>query len=150
MSPLRRRLAGGLCAVLAVGVGACADGTPSADLFVVERSGANPGADLVMRVTDGGFVRCNGGPERPFTSEQLIDARAITRELNGKPDDGEPGLVDRTPRLPPRPGSQVTYEVRAERGTVRFADNSRPIPEELQELQALVRTLAQDSCGLER
>ena len=139
-----------LAALAASGLAACADGTPSADLFVVERSGPNPGADLVMQVSDGGFVRCNGGPERQFTSDQLIDARAITRELNGKPDDGEPGLVDTTPRLPPRPGSQLTYVVRAERGTVRFADNSQPIPEELQELQALVRALAQDSCGLER
>jgi hypothetical protein len=139
-----------LAALVVAVVGACADGTPSADLFVVERSGANPGADLVMQVSDGGFVRCNGGPERQFTSEQLIDARAITRELNGDPEDGEPGLVDTTPRLPARPGSQLTYAVRAERGTVRFADNSQPIPKELQELQALVRALAQGPCGLER
>lgn len=143
-------VAAGLVALAATGLAACADGTPSADLFVVERTGPNPGADLVMQVTDGGFVRCNGGPERQFTSRQLIDARAIARELNGRPDDGEPGLVDTTPQLPPRPGSQLSYAVRAERGTVRFADNSQPIPKELQELQALVRALAQGSCGLER
>lgn len=138
-----------LCVAAALVVG-CAEGTPSADLFVVQRAGSLPDADLRLRVSDGGFVRCDGGPEVQITSEQLIDARAIARALNGEPDDDEPGIVETAPRNPPRPGSQLRYEVRSEEGTVTFSDNSRPVPEELQELQVLVRALAQEACGRER
>ena len=66
-----RRLA--LVVVLAAVLAGC--GGPSADLFVVQRTGSVPGADLEMLVSDSG-VRCNGGPEREISSDQLLDARA--------------------------------------------------------------------------
>lgn len=128
----------------------CAGGTPSPDLFVVERSGANPGADLTMLVTDGGFVRCNGGPERPITSDQLIEARDIARELNDDDREEEPGLFETRPSLPARRGSQVSYVVRGEDGEARFADNSRGAPEAYLKLAVLVRALAKGPCGLPR
>lgn len=136
--------------LLCVALGACAEGTPSADLFVVERSGQNPGANLTMLVTDGGFVRCNGGAEHMITSEQLIEARDIAHDLNDDDRQETEGLFKTVPSLPSRPGSQVRYVVRGEDGTARFADNSADAPEAYLKLQRLVRTLAKEACGLAR
>ena len=70
---MRRRLAGlALTAVTAALVAGC--GGPSADLYVLQRSGTIPGAKLTMVVGDGGTVRCNGGREHEISSAQLIDA----------------------------------------------------------------------------
>ena len=66
-------------------LGGC--GGPTADLFVVERDGSIPGARLTLLVSDDGTVRCNRGDRREITSEQLIDAREIARELNGPEDE---------------------------------------------------------------
>lgn len=142
----------GITALLALaGLAAgCAEGTPSADLLVVQRSGANPGADLTMVISDGGFVRCNDGPERAITSQDLIDARALARAFNDDDRDEEEGLFGTTPSLPARPGSQVRYTVRGEDGSSRFADNSADAPQEFLELAALVRRLAKGPCGLAR
>ncbi|MTD46803.1 hypothetical protein GKE82_21540 [Conexibacter sp. W3-3-2] len=142
----------GLVAALALGavLAGCAGGTPSPDLFVVERSGTNPGAQLRLRVTDGGFVSCNGGPERAISSDQLIDARDIVRDLNDDDREDTPGLLRTRPSLPPRPGSQLRYVVRAEDGSARFADNAADAPEAYLKLAALVRALAKGPCGLPR
>ncbi len=145
-----RRAAAAVLAGITVGLAACAEGTPSADLFVVERSGENPGADLTMLVTDGGFVRCNDGPEHMITSAQLIEARDIVRDLNDDDREETEGLFKTASSLPPRPNSQVSYVVRGEDGTARFADNSARAPEAYRKLQALVRTLAKGPCGLSR
>lgn len=136
-----------LCAVSAAG---CAEGTPSPDLLVIERSGVNPGARLTMLISDGGFARCNGGPEKPITSDQLIDARAIARDLNDDDREETPGLFKTRPRLPARPGSQLSYVVRGEDGSARFADNSFRAPKAYLELQVLVRAIAKGACGLAR
>jgi len=145
-----RRASGPLLALAAALLAGCAGGTPSPDLFVVERSGANPGADLRMLVNDGGFVRCNGGPEEQITSDQLIEARDIARELNDDDREEEPGLFETAPSLPPERGSQVRYLVRGEDGEARFADNSRGAPEAYLKLAVLVRALAKGPCGLPR
>lgn len=140
----------GLVVALGVALAGCAEGTPSPDLLVIERTGSNPGARLSMLISDGGFARCNGGPEKPITSDQLIDARAIARDLNDDDREEEPGLFKTRPRLPVRPGSQVSYVVRGEDGSARFADNSAGAPEAYLELQVLVRAIAKGACGLAR
>jgi hypothetical protein len=128
-------------AALAPALVLAACGTPRHDLFVVERSGPVPGARLTMLVTDGGAVTCNG-TRHDLTSEQLIDARELERDLE------EPG--SRGLSLPPRAGSQLTYSVRLETGTVRFSDNSQGQPAAFFRLAAFVRSVAQDVCGLPR
>jgi hypothetical protein len=129
-------------AVAALALLATACGTPSADLFVVQRDGELPDAKLTLRVGDGGTVRCDGGPEKPIASGDLLDARAIAEELQP--------LLDRGVTLPPQPESLVRYRVSGENGEVRFADNSRDQPEAFGKLIAFTRKIAKSACGLAR
>ncbi|HEX6390626.1 MAG TPA: hypothetical protein VFZ89_14300 [Solirubrobacteraceae bacterium] len=126
----------------------CGGGTPSADLFVVKRSGTIPGAKLTLLVSDGGSVRCNDGPEREISSEQLIDARAILRDLEGERD--EDGPIDESLTLPPLRNSIMRYEVRAEDGRVAFSDTSRGQPQVFYEVAKFTRDVAKGACGLPR
>ncbi len=137
-----------VCALLgAIVLAGC--GSPSPDLFVVERTGAVPGARLTLIIDDGGFVRCNGGDRQQISSDQLIDAREIARALNGASEE-EPGLVDKQLNLPPKSGSILRYNVRSEGGTVAFADNSAGQPQDFFRIAALTRVLAKGECGLQR
>jgi hypothetical protein len=123
-------------------------GSPSADLYLVERAGSTPGARLTMLVGDGGSVRCNRGPQEEITSAQLIEAREIATELNG--DEEEPGPAARGVELAPQPGSILRYRVRSEAGVVAFSDNSKGQPEAFYRLARLTRRLAKEACGLAR
>lgn len=134
------------CAALA---GGC--GTPSADLMVIERTGDVPGGRLTLRLQDGGEATCNGKRAgTAITSKQLIVARTILRELKGKPDEDEPGLLVTKPRLPAAPGSVFAFRVRTEDGTVTFADNSPGSPPTYGRLIKLTRDVAREACGLAR
>ena len=134
--------------LLTVAVVGC--GTPSADLLVVERTGDVPGARLTLRLQDGGEATCNDDRTGTITSEQLIEARALVRELRGDPEEDEPGLLRTAPRLPAQPGSVLAFTVRAEDGTARFADNARGLPTAYSRLIKLTRDVARGACGLER
>jgi hypothetical protein len=129
-----------LAAVTALAATAC--GTPSADLFVVEREGSLPDAKLTLRVGDGGTVRCDGGDEKPIASEDLLDARQLAEDL--KP------LLDRGVRLPTREGSVLQYRVIAGEGDARFADNSPGRPKVFAELIRFTRKIAMSACGKDR
>lgn len=126
-----------LLAVLATGCG-----TPSADLFVVERTGDLPDAKLTLLVSDGGTVRCDGGEERPMADGRLLEARELA-------DDLAPVLAD-GPRLPPREGSLLRYRVIAGEGEATFADTSADLPPALAQLQRFTRAVARESCGRDR
>jgi hypothetical protein len=133
----------GAAAVAAVGCGA-----PSADLFVVTRSGSIPGARLTMLIGDGGTVRCNGGTEHGLTSKQLIDARKVAFLLNG--DEKAPGPATENLRLPAGPVTILRYVVRSEKGTVAFSDTSPRQPPAFYRVAKLTRDLAKGVCGLPR
>ena len=143
----RLLLGGALALAAALLVAAC--GSPAADLFVVERSGTIPHARLSLLVGDGGTVRCNGGSEKEITSADLITARKIARELNGK-DEAHPGPAVEAMRVPPRPGSLLRYEIRSEKGRVAFSDNSLPQPSVFFLAQKFTRDMAIRICGLPR
>lgn len=144
---MKRRLAALTLATLAVAaVAGC--GGPSADLYVLERSGSIPGAKLTMVVGDGGTVRCNGGKQYEISSDQLIDARAIVGDLNG--DEKEPGPARKMVELKPGNYTNLRYNVRTEFGTVSFSDSSRQQPPIFFELAKLTRQLAKNVCGLPR
>ena len=135
-----RRATAPLLAALAAAASGC--GSEPADLFVVQRAGEIPGARLGLRVTDDGRASCNGRPLVDVTSEQLVDARDVEREL-------EP-LARRALALPAARGSILRYRVTMEDGTVRFADNSPRQPAPLFALAKLTRDIARDACGLAR
>jgi hypothetical protein len=128
---------GGALAVLALA--SC--GTPSPDLFVVDRGGTVPGAKLNLLVSDQ-TARCNNAAAKPLTSEQIIEARAILRDL----------LVVQTddkaiPRYPP---AQIfTFVVQTEEGRLSFPDTQQR-PPVLPRLARFVRRVAKDTCGLAR
>jgi hypothetical protein len=127
-------------AALAAALAGC--GTPSADLFVVERDGTLPDAKLTLRVGDGGTVRCDGGPEVKISSDDLLDARQLTEDLRP--------LLDRDVRLEPRKGSLLRYRVTGEEGEVRFADNSANQPTVFALLIRFTRKIAMEACGRDR
>jgi hypothetical protein len=136
----RRGGAGPLATLAALLAAGC--GTPSADLFVVDRAGSLPDAKLTLRVGDGGTVRCDGGEEKPISSDDLLDARQLAEELAP--------LLDRRVTLPPRKGSLLRYRVTGGEGEVRFADNSLRQPELFARTIRFTRKLATAVCGRER
>jgi hypothetical protein len=110
------------------------------DLFVLTRTGSVPDANLRLRVSDDGLVRCNGGPRKRIADPLLLDAREIVRELNP--------IAPR--RLPPGPRSILRYRLRLEDGTVSFSDSSRRQTREMFLTQEFARGVAKSVCGLAR
>jgi hypothetical protein len=125
-----------LAAAAALAIAGC--GGPSADLFVVQRTGSVPGANLKMLVSDGS-VRCNGGREIEITSRQLLLGRAIATDLEDVHQSDIPAVK---PVI-------FGFTVRSESGTLRFADVVQR-PRVLPRLVRLVRDLARRACGLSR
>lgn len=129
-----------LCALVTLGLVGCA-GVTAADLFVVNRSGAAPGAQLTLLVDEEGGVTCNGRlAHQKLEDAQIVKAREIQEELQ------KPSAAHLS--LPPRPGSTLSYGVRDESGTVSFADNSAGQPAVLHKLQLFVLQTAQKICHL--
>lgn len=139
MSAVRRHPARVAICALALGLGAC--GTPSPDLFVVNRDGTVPGAKLTMLVSDTS-VRCNGAPARSLSSAQTLDARVLTDDLLE--------LQDSKAAVPPPARAQIfRFAVRTQGGTLRYPDTAQR-PTVLPRLTRFVRRVAIDLCGLER
>jgi hypothetical protein len=130
-----------LAALALVALIAAGCGSPSADLFLVDRSGNDRNANLTLLVSDDGTVTCNGA-KHEIPNDKLLDARKLTRALSPQ---AQLHLV-----LPPRPGAVLSYKVRMEAGTVTFSDTSRPLPTEFAELELFTKSIAEDVCGISR
>jgi hypothetical protein len=128
-----------LVLLAAVALAGC--GSPPPDLFVVERSGPDPAANLTMRVSDGGSVFCNG-KEHPLDAKRLLQARQLARDLAKQ---AEVGL-----ELPPGPRSNLSYKVRLEAGSVAFSDTSKSNPGDFFRLAAFTKDVSEDVCGIVR
>jgi len=128
-----------MLAPVALALGGC--GTPSPDLFVINRDGTVPGAKLELLVSDQ-TVRCNDGPRRDMTSAQILEARDIRRDLI----DIQDGLVD-VPKAPP--AQFFSFAVTTEKGTLRYPDTAQR-PALLPRLSRFARRVAIDTCGLRR
>lgn len=116
-------------------------GTPSADLFAIERAGELPDARVRIVVGDGTSVRCDG-VERALPNPLLLEARELARDLAP--------LLDRGLRLPVPDEALLRYRVVGEQGAVRFADASPRLPPVLGRLVRFTRAVATQSCGLAR
>jgi hypothetical protein len=128
-----------IVAVLAVVLIGC--GSPAPDLFVVDRSGPDPAANLTMVVSDGGSVTCNG-KEHPLDADRLLRARQLTRDLSKQ--------AELHLELPPGPRANLSYKVRLEAGTVAFSDTSRGNPQPFFELAAFTKDVSERVCGIVR
>ncbi|HWH95924.1 MAG TPA: hypothetical protein VNT03_18830 [Baekduia sp.] len=136
-------------ACCAAAVAAGCNGPRPADLFLVERSGSIPGARLTLRLTDDGGAFCNEGKRQELTSAQLITAREIRGELDGRKDE-DVGLAEKHITLKPGRVTTLSYRVRSEGGTVVFSDTSAHQPQAFYRLAQLTRDVAQGACHLPR
>jgi hypothetical protein len=130
-----------LAAVVGVAAILAGCGTPPPDLFVVDRSGPDRNANLKLLVNDGGSVRCDG-EQHSLDADRLLTARQLERDL-------EPQAALAI-ELPPGPGTELSYRVRMEGGTIAFSDRSRGIPRSFQRLAAFTKDVAERVCGIER
>jgi hypothetical protein len=119
----------------AAALAAC--GTPSADLFVVERTGSLPDARLTLVVGDGGTVECDG-TERAISNDRLLEARDLARDL-------EPVLA-RGADLPGGRRALLRFRVLGEGGDVRFADVTAARQPVLARVVAFTRGVAREAC----
>jgi hypothetical protein len=126
-------------AALALALAGC--GAPSADLFEVRRSGPDPKANLTMVVSDGGSVTCNGH-SHDLGAERLLEARELARSLNEQ--------AELQIHLAPGPGTDLSYRVRLEAGSVSFSDRSRGMPQAFYRLAFFTKRVAEDVCGIDR
>jgi hypothetical protein len=137
---MRCRLA--LAAAAAVALSGCAGGTPSADLFEVNRTGEDPNANVQVLVSDGGTVTCNDQEPKGLPGKMLLEARDLARELQAQ--------AALSIELPPGRNAVLRYEVRTESGRVAFSDTSEDRPPSFDRLAAFTKTVTEDVCGLER
>jgi hypothetical protein len=128
-------------AVLLAAVVLAGCGTPSPDLFEVRRTGDDRNANVTLVVNDGGRVSCNG-TSHPLDADRLLRAREVERDLEPQ--------AELNLELPPGPGTQLSYRVRMEGGTVAFSDTSRGNPHSFLELAAFTKDVTERVCGLER
>ncbi len=117
-------------------------GGESADLFQVERSGADRNANVDLVVNDGGTVTCNRGEPRTLPGTRLLDARELARGLERQ--------ASLSIELPKGPGSTLRYVVRTSNGRVTFYDTSPHRPRVFDELVAFSKDVIEDVCGIER
>jgi hypothetical protein len=129
-----------VAALAALALGGC--GSEAHDLFVVNRTGAIPDAQLSLRVTDDGRASCNDKPLVDITSGQLINARNAQRDLK------DPAKAHR--RFAPGPQPVLSYRVRTEDGVVSWSDDSPRQPPVLFDLAKLTRDVAKGRCHLPR
>jgi hypothetical protein len=131
-----RRLA---LAALVVLVAGC--GSPPADLFSVDRSGADRNANVQVVVSDGGSVTCDGA-EHELDADRLLQARQLVRDLEPQ---AELGI-----ELPRGRGTNLSYRVSTEAGSVAFSDRSPGVPRTFQRVAAFTKDVTERVCGLER
>jgi hypothetical protein len=124
---------------LAAALAGC--GTPPPDLFSVERSGADPNANVDVVVSDGGSVTCDG-EEHALDADRLLTARQLERDLSPQ---AELGI-----ELPRGPGTDLSYRVSMEAGSVAFSDRSPGVPRTFLRLAAFTKDVTERVCGLER
>jgi hypothetical protein len=128
-----------LAVALAAALAGCGSRPP--DLMVVERRGADPNANVELLVNDGGSVTCNG-KEHALDADRLLTARRLVTDLSPQ--------AELAIELPRGPGSQLSYRVTMEAGTIAFSDRSQGIPNTFQRLAAFTADVTENVCGIER
>ena len=116
-------------------------GTPPPDLLSVERSGGDPNANVDVVVSDGGSVTCDG-KEHALDGDRLLRARQLVRDLAPQ---AELGI-----ELPPGQGTDLSYRVALESGSIAFSDRSPGVPATFLRVAAFTKDVTERVCGIER
>jgi hypothetical protein len=124
--------------ILGLALAGCGLGVGSPDLFALTRTGQGP--PLMLVVSDGGNVRCNGGSPKSLPNAALLQARALARDLA---EDAKAKL-----RLAPSARTVFSYTIRTQDGTVVFADTAGFGRPELARAEQFAVQAAREQCGL--
>ncbi|MGI8624262.1 MAG: hypothetical protein ACR2NB_12465 [Solirubrobacteraceae bacterium] len=117
-------------------------GGKSADLFEVQRSGADRNANVDLVVNDGGTVSCDHRASKARPGRQLRAARELARQLESQ--------AALSIELPPAENSVLRYVVRTSNGRVAFSDTSPNRPPAFDRLAAFSKDVIEGVCGIER
>ena len=130
-----RRIAPALIAgVLVAGCGG-----EAGDLMAIEiAKGPARGRALDIVVKSDGRATCNDGPEETISSDLLIDARELERDLKDLAEEGA--------FFEPTGAGRREYVVRIKAGTVRWSEGDRGLPRELPRTQLLALRLDRQLC----
>ncbi len=117
-------------------------GETSADLFEVQRTGADRNANVDLIVNDGGTASCDHGKAIALPGRALLDARELARKLEQQ--------ASLSIELPPAPNSILRYVVRVSNGRVAFSDTSAGRPAAFDRLAAFSKDVIEDICKIRR
>jgi hypothetical protein len=117
-------------------------GGESADLFEVQRTGADRNANVDLVVNDGGTVTCNRGEAIALPGSGLLDARELARGLEKQ--------AALSLELPRGRGSTLRYVVRTSNGRLSFFDTTPHRPRVFDELVLFAKDVIEDVCKIER
>lgn len=124
-------------AVAATLLAAC--GGSAGDLLAIEVSGGFDGQTVRLTVTDDGRARCGDGELRPISSERLIEARDVERELEDLAEEGARFSGDGG-------AERRRYVARTHAGTVRWSEGAPALPEVLPRAALLAERLEEELC----
>ena len=137
---MRNAVPAGALALLALALAGC--GAESADLFEVQRTGADPNANVDLVVNDGGTVSCNQAKAVALPGKRLLDARELARKLEQQ--------AALSIELPREPDSILHYVVRTSNGRVAFSETSPNRPKAFDELVAFSKDVIENVCKINR
>jgi hypothetical protein len=115
-------------------------GGSAGDLLALEVSGGFQSEPVRLTVTDDGRGRCDDGALEPISSERLIEAREVERELEGLAEEGARFAGGKGAE-----GRRYVASIRA--GTVRWSEGGAALPEVLPRAALLAEQLQDDLCG---
>lgn len=115
-------------------------GGEAGDLLALEVSGGPADGTVRITVTDDGRGRCGDGELEEISSERLIDARAVERDLEGIAGEGA-AFGDEGA------GGAREYVARTREGTVRWTEGAPGLPEVLPRAALLASQLDDELCG---
>jgi hypothetical protein len=130
--------AGVAVAVAAIALAGCGLNVSSPDLFLLKRSGA--GTTLTLLVRDDGTIRCNGGPSKHLSDQQLLQARDLATSL-------DKAAKAKLQIAATAVGSVNFYSVKLQDGSITFPDKAAASHHELAQAELFALQAAQ-VCGL--
>jgi hypothetical protein len=132
-----------LAGLVGAGLALAGCGGTAGDLIALRMSGgANGGVaganGVRIVITNDGRARCNSGDLRQITSDDLLDAREVERDIYD--------LARRGRSYPPTRRGERRFEARTDDGSVRWAEASAGLPPVLSRVELLTLRLSRRLC----